>query len=185
MSSNIAVWGDSMTPPVVANLQFLMPDRVVFDGSQIAQTSTVVAQRMIADGAHRDWITVIWCGHNNDDDPSQVKADIAAMVNSLGHDHFVVVSLLNKAIPTEVKGGAMYPVVLQLDADLQAAYPNNYLDMRDTLIRMYNPADPQDVQSFNQDVVPASFRYDDIHFQQAGSLAAATVLRDWILAKGW
>jgi hypothetical protein len=158
----------------------------VYDGSQIAQDSTVVAAHMLADTGRRNWITVIWCGHNNDNNPAQVKADIASMVNALGgNNRFVVISLLNKALPTEIKGGAMYPVVLQLDADLQAAYPNNYLDMRSALIHLYNPLNAQDVQDFQNDVVPSSLRYDEIHLRQEGSSAAASILRNWLLAKGW
>jgi hypothetical protein len=187
MSSNIAVWGDSMTPPVVANLQFLMPDRVVFDGSQIAQTSTVVAQRMIADGAHRDWILVIWCGHNNDTDPAQIKADIASMIGDLvpGNDRFIVLSLLNQAIPSEIKGGSNYGTIIQLDAELAALYPNNYIDVRTALIHHDDPSSAQDMQDLANDVVPTSLRYDEIHLRQEGSSFVAGILRDFIRGKGW
>ncbi|HEY8047619.1 MAG TPA: hypothetical protein VIE63_00490, partial [Ramlibacter sp.] len=65
MSANIAVWGDSITPPIAANLGFDMQDRTVFDGSGIGETSTQVAAREMADGARHNWVQVFWCGHNN------------------------------------------------------------------------------------------------------------------------
>lgn len=181
------MWGDSITPPVAANLQFLMQERTVFDGSGIAETSTQVAARMIADTAKHNWVTVIWCGHNNISQPAQVLADIASMVDALtaGNRRFVVVSLDNEATPAGIKGGSEYPVVMGIDSQLAAAYPDNYLDARSALIRHYDPSNPQDVIDVQNDVVPSSLRYDEIHFRQEGSSFAAGLVRDFILAKGW
>ena len=179
-----------MVPPLAANLQVLMGDRVVYDGEGIGQTSTQVTARVIADSSHRDWITVYWAGHNNiqlDLDPSQIKADIAAAVASLapGNNRFVILSVMNNGKPEGIRGGRNYPLVLQVDADLAAMFPNNYLNVRSALIQRYDPSSAQDVQDFNNDVLPTSLRYDEIHLRQEGSLFVAGMVRDFILSKGW
>ena len=159
----------------------------MFDGSGIAESSTQVAARAIADTARHHWVTVLWFGHNNITDPARIKADIASAIAALtpGNTHFVVVSLDNEATPRGIKGGADYPVVMQLNADLAAQYPGNFLDVRSALIRHYDPRNAQDVQDVANDVVPSSLRYDEIHFRQEGSSLAASLIRDFILAHGW
>jgi hypothetical protein len=175
-----------MTPGVAANLSVLMTDRAVFDASQIAQTSSTISSRFFADTAHHSWITVIWIGHNNDTNPVGIKGDIAAMVANLtsGNNRFIVLSLNNKAIPSEIAGGSNYATIINLNADLAAAYPGNYLDVRTALIHHGNGS-AQDNQDVANDVIPTSLRYDDIHLRQEGSSYVAELLRDFIRAKGW
>jgi hypothetical protein len=184
------VWGDSITVPVVPNLQVLVPSRTVFDGSGIAQTSAQVAGRALNNANTRSWIAVVWCGHNNFQlgGIGNVVSDIASVVNGLGPSNgnrFVICSMLNAATPEGIRGGSQYSVVLQINSQLQAAYPNNYLDLRSALVARYNPAIPQDVQDHNDDVVPSSLRYDEIHFRQEGSAFAASLIRDFVAAHGW
>jgi lysophospholipase L1-like esterase len=169
------------------NVQFLMQERRVFDGSGIAESSPAVAQRMISDTARHNWVTVIWCGHNDLKLPDQVKADIARMIGALspGNDRYVIVSLMNPDRPTGIKGGALYPFVLQLNADLQALYPGHFLDVRNPLVAMYNPNDPVEVQDHLDDVCPTHLRSDDIHFRQEGSAIVAGMIRAFILQHGW
>jgi hypothetical protein len=164
-----------------------MQERTVFDGSGIAESSPDIAQRMIADTARHNWVTVIWCGQNNADFPDQVKLDIARMIGALspGNDRFVIVSVMNEDLPRGIKGGAWYPLVLQLNADLQALYPGHFLDVRNPLVAMYNPNDPVEVQNHLDDVCPAHLRYDEIHFRQEGSAIVAGMIRDFILQHGW
>ena len=187
LSANIAVWGDSITPPIAANLGALMTNRVVFDGSGIGETSTQVAAREMSDGTRHNWVQVFWCGHNNVMQPDQIKQDFANMISALspGNNRFVIMSMINEASSLGIKGGPYYPIILQLNAYFAATYPNNYLDVRTPLIAMYNPGDPGEVQDHNNDVVPRHLRYDEIHFQQEGSAWVAARIRDFILAHGW
>lgn len=184
------MWGDSITVPVAANLSVMASGRTVYDGSGIGELSSQVAARATANANTRSWIAVIWCGHNNIQlgSPGQVVPDIASMVSQLAPadgNRFVIVSLDNAATASGIRGGADYNTVMQINAQLQAAYPNNYLDLRSALVAHYNASIPQDVTDHNNDVVPSSLRYDEIHFRQEGSSYAAQLIRDFIVAKGW
>jgi lysophospholipase L1-like esterase len=187
LSGNLGVWGDSEIPPIAANLQFLMPDRVVYDGGVDGETSTQVATRLIADTSRHSWITIWYAGGNNVTQPQQTKADIANSIASLtpGNNRFIILSQLNEATPLGIKGGANYPIVLQLNADLFARYPLNFLDIRTPLVAMYDPNNPQDVIDHNNDVIPSSIRFDEIHLRQPGSALIAAMVRDFIAARGW
>jgi hypothetical protein len=176
--------------PIAPNVQVLVPNRTVYDGSGIAQTSGQVASRLVSNAATRTWVTVIWAGHNNFrlGTSSQVRGDIAFMVSTLqsfGNNHFVIMSLLNEDTPGWRKGEANYAAIMQLNADLAATYPNNYLDVRTPLVNSYNPAIAQDVIDHNNDVVPSSLRYDEAHLRQEGSAFVAAMIRDFIVARGW
>ena len=184
------MWGDSLTVPISPNVQVLVPNRTVYDGSGIAQTSGQVAARLVSNSATRNWVSVIWCGHNNFrlGTSAQVRGDIAFMVQTLhaaGNSHFVILSLLNEDTPGWRKGEPNYTAIMQLNADLAATYAGNYLDVRSALIARYNPALPQDVIDHNNDVVPSSLRYDEAHLRQEGSAFVAAMIRDFIVARGW
>jgi hypothetical protein len=185
---NIAAWGDSLTPPFAVNLQILYPNRTIFDGGIGGQTSSQIAARETADTAgHNAWINTFWYGHNNDNEPDQIKADIAASVAALaaGNTRFIVLSLVNKAVPDESKGGAGYARIIQLNKDLQAAYPDHYLDVRAYLIAHPDPSNAQDLVDVQNDVVPSSMRYDEIHLRNRGSELAAMLVQGFIDSKGW
>jgi len=187
-SPNIAAWGDSLTPPVAANLQLLYPNRVVFNGGVAGETSTQIAARQLADTSdHNIWINIFWYGHNNQTQAAQIKADIAASVAALapGNTRFVVLAVVNQATLAESKGGADYATIIQLNSELASLYPQNYLDIRAHLVNGYNPANAQDVADFQNDVVPSSLRFDPIHLNNDGSVLVAQKVRDFIDAKGW
>lgn len=187
LSSNIACWGDSLTEFFALNLQLLEPNRQVFDGGLLGQTSTVIANTQTADTTMTNWISVFWYGHNNDDDPATIKADIARSIAHLapGNNRFIVMSLVNKAQPDEERGTPEYATIMQLNADLAALYPDNYLDIRAWLVSHYDPNNPQDVIDFSNDVPPSSLRYDEIHLQNQGSVLVAERVKQFIDAKGW
>jgi hypothetical protein len=187
VSPNIAFWGDSLTTFVALNLQVLVTGRTVFDGGFPGQTSTFIANQQTADNTMTDWISVFWYGHNNDTDPVTIKADIARSIAHLapGNTHFIVVSVLNQGKDGELKGQPGYFTILQLDADLQALYPNNYLDVRSVLVASYDPNSPQDVIDHQNDVLPTSLRYDEIHLRNEGSIIVAQSVKQFIEAKGW
>lgn len=134
-----------------------------------------------------NWINVFWYGHNNDRDPTTIKADIAASIAHLapGNTRFLVLSILNQAKPDEVKGTDGYATILQLNADLAALYPGNYVDVRAWLIAHYDTNNAQDVADFQSDVLPSSFRYDEIHMRNEGSVLVAQRVKQALDDKGW
>jgi lysophospholipase L1-like esterase len=165
----------------------LFPGRTVFDGGVAAQDSIGVRARMVADTSRHNWISVFWFGHNNASSPAQIKADIAACIAALspGNSRFIVMSLLNEAKPDQLKGTAEYQNRIQINNDLAAAYPSNYLDIRAYLVSLYNPGIPQDVIDHNNDVMPSSVRHDEGHLNNDGSVAVARKVQEFINARGW
>jgi Bacterial Ig-like domain (group 2) len=155
-----------------------------------AGTPTIVmpATPFIVDTFNRNsWINVFWYGRNNPTFPAIVKADIAASVAFLspGNQRFIVISILNGSFGGESLGGAAYNGITQLNSELGTLYPQNYLDIRAYLVSQYNPAIPQDVIDFQNDVVPSSLRSDAIHLTTQGSLLVAQKIQEFIHAKGW
>jgi hypothetical protein len=187
-SEPIAAWGDSLTPPFVANLQLFYPGRTVYDGGVAGQSSTDISARQRADtGGRNSWVNIFWMGTNNPTQPAQVKADIAASVAALapGNDRFLVLSVVNKDRPEEIRGGAVYDTIIRLNDELAAAYPGRYLDIRAFLVGQFNPASGEDVEDARNDVVPSSLRFDEIHLNNDGSVLVARRVRDFLDAKGW
>ena len=186
-SSNIVAWGDSLTPAFALNLQVLMTDRGVANDGFLGATSTAIANNAVSDTDHRNWINVFWYGQNNEDDPDTIKADIARSVAHLapGNTHFIVLGVVNKSDGKEKKGTGTYNKIVKLNAELAALYPDNFIDIRAWLVAHYNPNDAGDVQDHDDDQVPRSLRYDEIHLRNEGSLLVAQRVREFIAAKGW
>jgi hypothetical protein len=187
-SANIALWGDSLTPPVAANLQMLEPNRTVFDGGVNGETSTQIAARQLADGTRRGWVNVFWYGANNPDDPARVKADLAASIAAVlaaGNSRFLVLSVVNEALPQSSLGSATFATILQLNADLAALYPANFFDIRAFLVAHPNPANAQDALDVQNGDVPSSLRIDEIHLDNDGSLLVAGQIKAMLDARGW
>jgi hypothetical protein len=188
---NIAFWGDSLTPTAASALQQTLQSYNVYNGGVGGNTSAQIATRMVAATGMSNYITVIWAGRNNigevatltgnPSSPDTIKADIASMVASLSPPkRFIVLSVLNSEYPSEYKGGSDYDVIIQLNNDLAALYPNNYLDVRSYLVSQYNPNSPQDVTDFNNDVPPTSLRADAIHLNAAGDALVAQQIANFI-----
>jgi len=196
LSSSIALWGDSLTAGYGPPLQALEGSRPVFNGGVIGETSMQIADRELADTAHRDWVTVFWYGHNNlkdaatvdlQRDPAQVKADIARSVAALapGNTHFLVLSVVNQDKPGQRRGEPLYQAILQLNAELAATYPNNYFDIRSWLVSQADPNNPDDAASLQADLPARSLRWDEVHLTVDGSTVLAKKIKELIDARGW
>ena len=170
----IAAWGDSLTlgnqdgtgttyPGVLAQLTA----RSVYNGGVSGQSSTQIATRMLADTSRYGDLTIIWAGRNNYWSQEVVLADIASMVYQLPSPrHFLVLSVLNASY--EGIGTTGYNEVIALNQALQAAYPNNYLEIRSLLVAQYDPTSGQDISDHAMDVPPTSLRFDNLHLNAAG-----------------
>jgi hypothetical protein len=187
LSRNIALWGDSLVPPVALNLRQMIADRSIFDGGVVGENSMQIAARELADTEHESWINVFWYGHNNQTQSAQIEADLAASVSRLarGNTHFIVMSVVNQATPQESRGAPDYQVIMAMNQVLAATYPSNFLDIRSVLVNSYNPADGQDQADFANDVPPQSLRFDHIHLNNDGSIVVATEIKKFIEARGW
>lgn len=133
-------------------------------------------------------INVLWIGRNNfsaADGRTQILADIGAYTGRLtGHPRrFIVLGLTNAA--SEIKGTSLYATITEINAALQAAYPDNYIDVRRLLVEAFNPDEPQDVTDRDNDVPPSSLRTDATHLNNAGHALVARAVAQFILGKGW
>jgi len=186
--SSIAMWGDSLTPGVATAFTYMWnPPREIFNGGIIGQTSQEIAARATSDTSHRDWITTFWIGQNNDTQPEQIKADIAASVAHLapGNNHFIVLSVVNKADGTEDRGSARYDTIIKLNSDLAAIYGDHFVDIRSFLVAQADPNIPEQAEEIRRDVPSSRLRVDEIHLSGDGDEVIAARLIDFIRAKGW
>lgn len=169
----IAAWGDSLTDGYTVTPNYptylsSMTGYSVYNGGVTAEVSSQIRSRMVADADKHDWPTIIWVGRNNYSNPTQVKADIAAMVSALGHDRYLVLSILNGDVPNEYQGEDDYNSIISLNNDLEALYGDNFLDIRSYLVSQYDSGDSDDIQDYSNDVVPGSLRFDYLHLNAAG-----------------
>ncbi len=184
LSTNIAAWGDSITDLYARSLAQVYPDRQVYNGGVVGQTSMQIAARVQADTAHRTWVSILWLGHNNWS-KDEVKADIASSIAALGPNQaYVILSMLNWA-PSGARGTQEYADTVRVNGELAAMYPDHFLDIRQYLVGLYNPNSWQDVQDHQNDLPPSSLRFDGIHLSDAGCLAVARKLQEFLAGKGW
>jgi hypothetical protein len=175
---NVAVWGDSLpagnedgtgvtVPNVLANLL----NTTVLNEGVGGQTSSQILTRFQAAPGLWGNFTVIWSGRN-DGFPNSVLANIQAMVNSLpSPKRFVVLSVLNAN--GEVSGSGTYNNIVALNNSLKAAFPNNYLDIRELLVGQYNPGNPCDVIDHGNDCPPYTLRAQDANGTLNGAITSS------------
>jgi lysophospholipase L1-like esterase len=187
LSVRIGAWGDSLTagsgsttggyPQYFGNLNGLY----VYNGGVGGETSTQIRTRMVAATDKADYTTIIWAGRNNYASGSTVQSDIAAMVAALGHDRYLILSILNSS--AEPSGNANYNLIVALNAALASTYGAKFVDVRDYLINDALAAlgitpTAQDVIDIGNDVVPDSLRSDEIHLNNDGYQAVVLKLNE-------
>lgn len=132
------------------------------------------------DGMEGD-IAILWPGRNDTwrtDMGDEVMNAVDAMVAHLTaqRKQFVVMSVLNGEYVNEYKGGPVYERILGYNNRLKYKYPEQYCEIRNVLVRAYNPSIPQDVLDFQHDIPPSSLRADNIHLLDPGyDIVEATV----------
>lgn len=126
----------------------------------------------LRDGMEGD-IAILWPGRNDyyrDNMLEEVMNALEAMIAHLTAQNkkFVVMSILNGNYATEFKGGDRYNKIMAVNNAIKYRWPEQYVEQRAVLVRAYNPAIPQDVIDFGNDIPPSSLRADDIHLTDAG-----------------
>ncbi|WP_353472317.1 hypothetical protein PVT71_13580 [Salipiger sp. H15] len=138
-------------------------------------------------------IDILWLGRNNNADPDTIKAHIALCVSQLdrGNRRFLVLSVLNGDYDAEEHvGGARYATITGLNADLEATYPGEFVDIRRLLIsegltRAWIAPTAQDLTDIANDVPPSSLRTDNLHLNAAGYQVVAEIVAEQLRARGW
>lgn len=136
-------WGDSLTAgsggtPWTTQFNTLSGLTIVNYGVG-GQTSTQVKDRMLANTASHDDFTIIWVGRNNYSDPATVQTDVAAMIGALSTSNYYILSVINGSYGGyEIRGGAGWTSITQLNASLASTYGTHFLDVRRALINAYD-----------------------------------------------
>lgn len=182
--NNIAAWGNSLTEgypayPFPAQLSILS-GRYVYNGGVSGETSTQIKNRMIADTAKFSWPTIIWAGRNNYSDSTSVVNDIAQMIDSLGHDNYLVLGIINGEFAAEYKDGASYSKIININSYLSATYGERFVPIREYLVSLYDAGIAQDVTDHDHDIVPSSLRAsgDNVHLNKSGYDTVAKYIYD-------
>lgn len=179
--SPLTAWGDSLTSgtgattPAIGN--YLSQTNVLMsgvykttNGGVGGNTSTQIATRMLAATGNYGDTTIIWAGNNNYSSPATVLSDVASMVAALTTKNYVVMCVVNGDYVARWKGTTDYNTIVALNASLAAAYPQNYINIRSTLVAAYDPTNPEDVLDYANDTLPSSLRSFG---QSSGTLSGA------------
>jgi hypothetical protein len=139
---------------------------------------------IVSTGTLNNGTVVIWAGRNNSGSPSQVEADIAAMVAALpSPKRYVILAVLNGS--SEGTGTGAYTSITSINTYLASTYPNNYFDIRTYLVQ-HGLTDAglaptgQDSTDIGNDLPPTSLRFDNIHLNTFGYSVVAAQVAKWI-----
>lgn len=103
---------------------------------------------------------LIQAGRNNYTHPTQVEADLTAMVNEAKTltTCYGVMDILNGNTSFEWKGAAGFITITGINSWMQTMFGPHHIADREVLVDDYNPSDPRDVIDFGHDVPPTSLR---------------------------
>ena len=180
--TTVSCWGDSLTngaggTPYPTALSAITGYNTINNGVG-GYTSTQILNLFLAAPTQWPNLTIIWSGRNNYTDTATVLANIATMVADIGHDGYLILSVLNgNYVPYEAIGGDGYNLIISLNNQLSAIYGSKYLDVRSILVAAYNPSIPQDVTDHTNDIPPSSLRSDNIHLNTAGYALVASSIK--------
>ena len=126
----------------------------------------------VRDGLEGD-IVILWPGRNDYNSPDMkeiVMGALEAMIKHLDYQRkeYVVMSVLNGDFAPEWKGGDRYDRILDVNNAIKYRWPEQYCEIRNVLVRSYDPNNAQDVIDFGHDIPPSSLRADTIHLVDAG-----------------
>lgn len=178
-----AAWGDSLTegvgtsvgntwPEVFRKLPF--PRSGLYNGGIGGETSTQIRTRMVAATQLTSYNHVIWVGRNNYAAADTVMADIAAMVATIPHNRYVVMTVTNGT--AEPAGSDAYNAIVALNARILATYPNNSLDIRSLIVAASGGTNDQPNPSWMSDA---------IHFTATGYAYIAQQVKAFMVTKNW
>ncbi len=149
---------------------------------------------------------IIWMGRNNNTRPHFTYADVHAAVEQIKsmNGRFLIVSVTNgvNGSTRETAGSPYYYQTVNLNALLKKEFPDNFVDVREELVRYDGtpisgltapnnipPGFPtaQDLLDRADDIPPGSLRSGptDIHFNDYGQQIIANLLAAKIRALGW
>jgi lysophospholipase L1-like esterase len=184
-ADDITCWGDSLTQGSGAspasnnyptNLALRMT-RNVYNQGVSGESSTQILARFLAQADRvRNGVTVIWSGRNNPTVAATVVSDVQGMTSRLQDSRFVVLDVINKSDGTENAGSPAYNNIVAVNAALLAAFPNNYIPIRELLV----------AASGGENDAPApDTTVDGLHLTSTWYDWVAGQVQSFITSKGW
>lgn len=119
----------------------------------------------------------LWLGRNGAADGHTIAGDIAAAVASLGHQRFLVGSVLTSAADSEEARKSW----LALNSQLRETYGARYVDVFGALIAA-GDGSASDAADIAANIVPSSLRSDAIHLNARGYAIVAQAFHDATVA---
>lgn len=165
--TNVA-WGDSLTYAGYweAMLQTAIGIPTLNEGVS-GQGSGQILARFLAAPQYWGMNTIIWSGRNDAENLNDVLSNITAMVTNLTTTNWIVLSVINAT--NEGIGTVNYQLITNLNAHLQAAFTNHYLDVRKFLVNCADLSIPADYFSFTNDSPAAHLHWDNsVHLSPEG-----------------
>ena len=156
--------------------------RWVFNGGYDGGNSTTIRAVFDAHANTRQAVAIILVGINESrGDYVACKANVAAMVAALPHDHYIIGSVLCSAdledeYVASTKAHNAYMAML---------YGSHYMATDEALAAAYDPQNSQDVIDVAGGRVPGSLRNDVIHLNAAGNAVYFAAVKAKIEALGY
>jgi hypothetical protein len=193
--ATINVWGDSIpgaASPLTWGIRIQQLWGSLTYKSVGGETSTQTLARIQAATDLATTINILWTGTNNlQAEPETVIADneaaIALFIAANPNARWAIISCLNGNGDAQhwAPSGAFYTNMLAVNAYFKAAYPENYIEVREAAVAAYNPLDAQDIIDFGHDTVPTSLRSDTIHPNSTFNInIALPIIYNHLLSKG-
>lgn len=192
----LAVWGDSLAAgdggstaasrwmPTLAAA--LTPPRDLYRGGVGGTTSTQARNAALLATANRNYIQLIWTGHNDPTDTALVIRNIneiiAWMTVAPSSRQYLVLSPVQNASNAVGSGG--YLAILALRTALASAFGARYIDVNAALAAA-SSGNAQDISDVANGYTPTSLRADTIHLADAGQDVVKAALLTTFTSLGW
>lgn len=185
-TNNIVVWGDSFTQNAWipgqewTTLLQTNTGRKVSNQGVGGETSDQICARSVIDKKFYDRIRIIEVGTNG----GSTLAKIAEMLAYQPPSKFIIFGTF-RSVNEEV-GTPAYDAKVALDAQIQAAYPNNYMSPMELAVELQAPGGPYANPTFYaKRVIQDALRADTIHWTAPLIAYIDPWVRDFLASKGW
>ena len=147
----------------------------------------------LADNPNRRLTHVIWSGTNDigfGDADARITPMVQAMIDSLGHNRWVILPPLNRTGQADFQeGGVWWTEVFTIESRLANIAKSNFVNIRRMLIdqgltRAAISATGTDTADIAADTVPTSLKADFIHQNAAGNAVVAEIVAEQLLERG-
>lgn len=185
-TNNIVVWGNSFTQNAWipgqewTTLLQTNSGRKVSNQGVGGETSDQICARSVIDKKFYDRIRIIEVGTNG----GSTLAKIAEMLAYQPPSKFIIFGTF-RSVNEEV-GTPAYDAKVALDAQIQAAYPNNYMSPMELAVELQAPGGPYANATFYaKRVIQDALRADTIHWTAPLIAYIDQWVRDFLASKGW